>query len=328
MEWLAWNRRKFVFALGAGAIAAPLVSYPQSAQKIARIGVLRAGQPPKNWINGFERGLTDLGYVDGKNIALDYRFTDGSTQSLPRIAEELARLNPAVIVALGSQAALAAHAASRALPVVFVGVDDPVDLGMVASLGRPGGNITGLAITSADLNGKRLELLKELVPGLKRVAVLGRRASRSHRNQVNGTIAAARSMRIQIQALSISGPEDLESAFGAARGADGLIVLNDPLFASLSTRVAALAAAKRLPAIYGFSVLVESGGLMSYGADLGELYGRAATFVHKILKGANAGDLPVEQPTKFEILVNLKAAKALGLKIPQSILLRADRVIE
>jgi len=309
-------------------MAAPLALFAQVRPKITRIAILRPGQPPKNWLKAFERGLGDLGYVDGKNIVIDYRFTDGNTQSLARVVEELVKTNPDVVVALGGQSALAVHTVTKVLPVVFVGVNDPVESGLVSSLGRPGGNVTGLTITAADLNGKRLELLRELVPKLKRVAVLWRPASPSHRGQLDGTIAAARLLRVQVQALAVSGPDDLESAFGAARGADGLLALDDPLFASQSTRIAGLAAATRLPAIYGFASLVESGGLMSYGADLSDLYRRAATYVHKVLKGATPGDLPVEQPTKFELVINLRTARALGLTIPQSVLLRADRVIE
>jgi len=324
------ERRAFLVGTGAVLLAAPLAAeaQEQKAGKVYRIGFLRAGQPPKPWVEAFQQGLRERGYVDGQNVVLEFRFTDGSFDQLPRLAEELGRLKVDVILASGAPPALAAKKATTSVPIVFVGVFDPVELGLIPSLGRPGGNITGLGSTSADLAGKRLELLRELVPKLRRVAVLSNPSNPSNPIQLKGAEVAARTLGLQLQPAPVQSPSDFDAAFKAARGANGLLLLDSPLFITHRARLAGLAATGRLPAISGLRDFVEVGGLMSYGQDFPDSYRRAATYVDKILKGAKPADLPVEQPTRFELVINLKTAKALGLTIPPSLLGRADLTIE
>jgi putative ABC transport system substrate-binding protein len=319
------HRRAFLGALGV--LAAPLAARAQ-AGKVYRVGFLRAGQPPKTWVEAFQQGLRERGYVDGQNVVVDFRFTDGRVDELPRLAEELVRSKVDVIVASAGPPAVATKKVTTSLPIVFVSVVDPVELGLIPSLGRPGGNITGLAISSADLTGKRLELLRELVPKLRRVAVLWDRTNPTNPMQLKGAEIAASTLGMQLEPVPVRGPNDFDSGFKAVRGADGLLQVDSPLFTLHRARLVGLAATSRLPAIYGYREMVEVGGLMSYGAHLADLHRRAATYVDKILKGAKPADLPVEQPTKFELIVNLKTAKALGLTIPPSLLQRADQVIE
>lgn len=238
------------------------------------------------------------------------------------------RLKVDLILASGAPPALAAQKVTKTLPVVFVGVNGPVELGLVSSLAGPAANITGLAITSADLAGKRLELLKELVPNLRRVAVLWNPTNPGNQVQLNGALEVAQLAKVQIQPVPISSPDGLESAFDTARGADALLLADDPLFVAHRNQFVALAARSRLPAIYGIKDFVDAGGLMTYGADLPDMYRRSATYVDKILRGAKPTDLPVEQPMRFELIVNGKTAKTLGLKIPYTVLLRANQVIE
>ena len=296
--------------------------------KVYRIGFLRGGQPPESYLDGFQQGLRERGYLYGQNVVVELRATDGSVDQLPQLAEELVRLKVDVILASAGPAALAARKATTSVRIVFVGVVDPVGLGLVPSLGRPGGNITGLATTSEDFAGKRLELLKALVPSLKRVAVLWHPANLTNPIQLKGAQVAARTLGVRLEPVSIQGPSDFDSAGKAIRGADGLLFLESPLFTTHRARLAELAGKSRLPAIYGQREYVEVGGLMSYGTQFHDLYRRAALHVDKILKGAKPADLPVEQPTKFEFLINLKTARAIGLTIPPSLLLRADQVIE
>ena len=323
-------RRRFPAGTGAVLLAAPLAveAQEQKARKVYRIGFLRAGQPPKPWVEAFQQGLRERGYVDGQNVVVEFRFTDGSVDQLPRLAEELVRLKVDVILASAAPPALAAKKATTSVPIVFVNVFDPVELGLIPSLGRPGGNITGLASTSADLAGKRLELLRELVPKLRRVAVLWDPANPTNPIQLKGVEVAARTLSLQLQPAPVQGPSDFDAAFKAARGANGLLLLDSPLVITHRARLAGLAAASRLPAISGLRDFVEVGGLMSYGVDFPDSFRRAAVYVDKILKGAKPADLPVEQPTKFELVINLKTAKALGLTIPPSLLARADEVIQ
>jgi len=261
-------------------------------------------------------------------VVVEFRFTDGSVDQLPRLAEELVRLKVDVILASAAPPALAAKKATTSVPIVFVNVFDPVELGLIPSLGRPGGNITGLATTSADLAGKRLELLRGLVPKLRRVAVLWDPSNPTNPIQLKGAEVAARTLGLQLQPAPVQSPSDFDAAFKAARGANGLFLLDSPLVTTHRARLAGLAATSRLPAISGVRDFVEVGGLMSYGVDFADSFRRAATYVDKILKGAKPGDLPVEQPTKFELVINLKTAKALGLTIPQSLLGRADEIIQ
>jgi putative ABC transport system substrate-binding protein len=322
------ERRRFMGALVGGLLAAPLAAEAQQAGKVYRIGFLRVDQPPKSWVEAFQQGLRERGYVDGQNVVVEFRFTGGSVEQLPKLAEELVRLKVDVILASAVLPALAAKEATTSLPIVFVGVVDPIELGLIPSLGRPGGNITGLATTSADLAGKRLEMLRELVPRLRRVAVLWDRTNPTNPMQLKGAEVAARTLGLQVEPAPVSGLNDFDSAFKAVRRADGLLQLDSPLFTTHRARLAALAVTSRLPAIYTFREYVEVGGLVSFGAHFPDFYRRAATYVDKILKGAKPADLPVEQPTKFELAINLKTAKALGLTIPPSVLGRADEVIQ
>ena len=321
------ERRTLLGVVAGGLLAAPLGAEAQQAGKVYRIGFLRAGQPPESYLDGFQQGLRERGYVYGQNVVVEFRATDGSVDPLPRLTEELLRLKVDVFLASAAPAAVAVRRATTSVPIVFVGVVDPVGLGLVPSLGRPGGSITGLATTSADFAGKRLELLRAIVPSLKRVAVLWHPANPSNPIQLKGAQAAARALGMRLEPASIQGPNDFDSASKAVPGTDGLLFLESPLFTTHRARLAELAARSRLPAIYGQREYVEVGGLMSYGTHFKDLYRRAAWYVDKILKGAKPGDLPVEQPTNFELVINLKTAKALGLTIPQSLLQRADQVI-
>jgi putative ABC transport system substrate-binding protein len=298
----------------------------QEAGKVYRIGFLRAGPPPTLWVEAFQQGLRERGYVDGRNVVVEFRI--GSLDQLPQLAEELVRSKVDVILASSSPPAAAAKKATTSVPIVFVNVFDPVELGLVPSLGRPGGNVTGLAAGSPELAGKRLELLRELVPKLRRVAVLSHPATPSSPAQLKGAEDAARALGMQVQPVPVRGPDDFASAFKAMRGTDGLLQLDFAFFTTHRARLIGLATESRLPAIYGVREMVEAGGLMSYGVHFPDLYRRAATYVDKILKGAKPADLPVEQPTKFEFVINSRTAKALRLTIPPSLMLRADQVID
>ncbi len=297
-------------------------------KKVYRVAFLRAGQPPKTWVEAFQLGLRERGYVDGQNVVVDFRFTDGSVDQLPRLVEEVVRSKVDVIVASAAPPAMAAKTVTTSVPIVFVGVADPVELGLVRSLARPGGNITGLADSGPDLAAKRLELLRELVPKLRRVAMLWHSENPGNLLQLKRAEVAARTLGIQLDPVPVQSASDLDSAFKAVRAADALLQANAPLFTAHRTRIVGLAATSRLPAIYALRETVEVGGLMSYGPHYPELLRRAATYVDKILRGVNPADLPVEQPTKFELVINLRAAKALGRTMPPSPLLRADQVIE
>jgi putative ABC transport system substrate-binding protein len=318
----------FAFAGFAAVPGAAAHAQEHQVGKAYRIGFLRAGQPPKAWVEAFQQGLRERGYVYGQNVVVEFRFTDGSLEQLPRLADELVRLKVDVIFASGGPPALAAQKASTSVPIVFAGVTSPVEIGLIRSLGRPGGNITGLAFNAADLAGKRLELLRELVPKVRRVAVLWDASNPTNPMQLKGAEDAARTLGLQLQPVPVRGPNDLDSAFKAMRGADSLLQLDSPLFTTHRARVVGLAATSRVPAVYGFPETAEAGGLMSYGPDIPDIYRRAATYVDKILRGAKAGDLPVEQPAKFRFVLNIRTAKALGLTIPPALLLRADQVIE
>ena len=319
------KRREFITLLG-GAAAWPLAARAQQAA-MPVIGFLRAGTPPKSWVDTFHQGLRDRGYIDGKNVVVEFRFSDGSVDELPQLAEELVRLKADVILASAAHAALAAKNATTRVPIVFAGVTHPVEIGLVPSLARPVGNVTGVADNPADLGGKRLELLREFVPKLRRVAVLLDRTNPTNAVQLEEVEVAARALGIELEPVLILGPNDFEAGFNAIR-ADGLLVLNSSLFTTHRARIVMLAATSALPAIYGNREFPDEGGLVSYNAHTGDSYKRAATYVDKILKGAKPADLPVEQPTKLALVINLKTAKALGLEIPPTLLSRADEVIE
>ena len=322
------DRRRFLLTSLAGALAVPVAAEGQQAGKVYRIGFLSQGQPPKAFLEALQQGLRELGYAEGRNLVWEFRSTDGSLDQLPQFAEDLVRLKVDVILARASSGAMAAKRATTSIPIVFFAVYAPVEIGLVPNLGHPGGNITGVAVNASDMAGKRVQLLKELVPTLKRVAILSHPSHPTNAVQLQGAQAAARTLGVHLRAVSVRSADDFAPALNALRGIEGVLNADTPLFVTHRTRLVDAVAASRLPAIYPARVYVEAGGLMSYGPNLPDVWRRAAAYVDKILKGAKPGDLPVEQPTEFELVINLKTAKALGLTIPPSVLLRADQVIE
>ena len=329
------NRRTFLCGLTLGPLAAPLRVEAQQADKVARIGWL--GDDPTrapHLREAFLQGLRDLGYVEGRNLVVESRYSERKPERLAVLAAELVALKVDVIVTSTTPAALAAKQATKTVPIVFAVVGDPVTSGLVASLARPGGNVTGLATVSPELVSKRLEQLRQAVPGVSRVAVLwqpggsGERATDKH--MLKAAAVAARALGVQLQFVETRGPADFDRAFSdmTRARAGALTVWGSVMFFNERGRLVDLAAKHRLPAVYASREYVDTGGLMSYGASFADSFRRAAIYVDKILKGAQPADLPVEQPTKFELVNNLKSAKALGLTIPQSLLLRADQVIE
>jgi ABC-type uncharacterized transport system substrate-binding protein len=297
-----------------------------------RIGVLlpSTAAATSHILDAFRQGLRELGYIDGKNIVLEVRWAEGRYDRLPDLASELVRLKVDVIVAGSTPGALAAKNATGTIPIVIVTTGDPVASGLVASLARPGRNLTGVTTLSKELGAKQLEVLKGAVPRVTRVALLFNPANPDTGPSVNGVEAAARVLGVEHQVLQVRDPNEFENAFAAMskERAGALIVLADPMFLTHGTRIVGLAAKSRLPAMYGNREFVEVGGLLFYGATLSDMFRRAVAHVDKILKGAKPGDLPIEQPTKFELVINLKTAKALGLTLPPSLLRRADQVIE
>jgi putative ABC transport system substrate-binding protein len=325
------TRRVFVGSLAGGLLAAPLAVDAQQAGKIAKIGYLGVGTAPAyaNRIEALRAGLHDLGYVEGKNVVIEYRWAERADQ-LPKLAAELVRINVDVIFATSSTEVEAARQATKTIPIVFATHADPVSLGHIASLPRPGGNITGLTMLLTDLVAKELEILKEVVAHATRLGVLLTLTAPSHRPALQAAKAAGEKLGVQVHMVSVQTAEDLDGAFAtmARERVGGLLVVASPLTRSQRTLLAELALKHRLPGMFGTKENVEAGGLMSYAADLPDLTRRAATYIDKILKGAKPADLPVEQATKFEFVINLKTAKALGLTIPQSVLVRADQVIQ
>jgi len=328
------TRRAFISTLAGGLLAAPLAAEAQQAGKTYRIGVLGnvplADPRSAHLWGAFAEGLRDLGYVDGGNTTIEHRSSEGKYERLPALAAELVRLKVDIIVAPAAQNVLAARQASRTIPIVMASVGDPVGNGLVASLARPGGNVTGTSFLTSAMVGKQLELLTQITPHVARLAILLNPANPGHPLTLEEAKAAAHLLRIQLQALEARGPDDLERTFAAMarEHAGALFVPWDGTFLVLLTRITRLAAKTRLPTLYGQRGYVDAGGLASYGPSAIESFRRAATYVDKILKGAKPGDLPVEQPTKFELVINLKTAKALGLTIPPSVLQRADEVIQ
>ncbi|MEK7362971.1 MAG: ABC transporter substrate-binding protein [candidate division NC10 bacterium] len=324
--------RHLICAISLAMLLAPLGAAAQQPEKVPRIGYFSAGSPSgaPHLLEAFRKGLRELGWVEGQNIVIDYRFAEGRSDRLPDLAAELVRLKVDIIVALATPAAAAAKNATQTIPIVMIGAYDPVGIGLVAGLARPGGNVTGLSFgVGMEIVGKGLELLKETVPKVRRVAILSNPANPAQSLAMREVNVAARSLGVQLQLLEARGPNEFDGAFAAMakERVGALLVVADGLFILHRARLADLAARSRLPAIYGYREHVEARGLMSYGSSLRDLWRRAATYVDKILKGAKPADLPVEQPTKFELVVNLKTAKALGLTIPQSVLVRADEVI-
>jgi putative ABC transport system substrate-binding protein len=332
------DRRRFLLTSVAGALAAPLAAGAQQAEKIARIGYLaidlRAANP--RFRESFRQGLRDLGYVEGRNVVIEYGDAEGKSERLPALAAELVALKVDVLFAsAGTPGALAAKQATRTLPIVFTAVADPVGSGLVISLARPGGNATGLSILSVtpDSVGKGLELLTQAVPGLTRVAVLwqpGQLGEHYEGNLLKAAEAAGRALGVRLQFVEAQRPADVEKAFSemTRARAGALAVWGSVLFINERGRLVAAAAKNRLPAVYTARDFVDAGGLMAHGANIPDQFRRAATYVDRILKGSTPGDLPVEQPRQFELVINLKTAKALGLTIPPSLLARADQIIE
>jgi putative ABC transport system substrate-binding protein len=319
------DRRGFLLTSLAGALAVPLAAGAQ-AGKVYRVGFLRAGEPPRFWIDEFRQGLRELGYVEGQNLIIEFRI--GTLDQMPQFAEELVRSKVDVILASASSAGIAAKKATTTVPIVFTSLSHPIEIGLVKSLAHPGGNITGLTVNVAAHAGKRLELLRELVPTLRHVGVLTHPGHPTDAVQRKEMEEAARTLGLQLDPRAVRGLGDFEAAFKDVGRADGLVNIDTPLFTTHRARFAELAAKSRLPAIWTNRTIVEAGGLMSYGTYIPALFRRAAIYVDKVLKGTKPADLPVEQPTKFEFVLNLKTAKALGLTIPPSLLLRADQVLE
>jgi len=301
----------------------------QQPTKIPRIGYLVASTTSPR-IEAFRQGLRELGYVEGKNIVIEWRYAEGKLDRLPALAAELVRLKVDVIVTRGPLPTRSAKEVTNTIPIVMSSVGDPVAAGFVASLARPGGNITGLSTLAPEISGKQLELMKEIVPKLSRVAVFGTSTIPDHAQSLREIELAAGAFKVQLQYLDVLGPKDIETAFRAAsKGrADALLVLGGSVLASQRTHILEFAVKSRLPAIYATRQNVDAGGLMSYSVNQTDLDRRAATYVDKILKGRKPADLPVEQPMKFELIINLKAAKQIGLTIPPNVLVRADKVIK
>jgi len=325
------SRRAFIGAVAGGLAAASSVS-AQQAKKVPRIGYLTGGsvELEKSWIASLQQGLREVGYVEGQSIVVELKGAAGRADQLPGLAESLIRSKVDVLVTAGDAATLAAKQATSTVPIVMVTVADPVAIGLVASLGRPGGNVTGLSDQHADLVAKRLEILKDLVPSASHIAVLLNPANPSHALQLKGLQAAAPAVSVTVLPREVSDAAGIDRAFAALKRerVGGLIVLGDRMFGANRERIVELAMVNRLPTVYTHRWWVESGGLVSYGANFNDLYRRVATYVDKMLKGARPADLPVEQPTRLELVVNLKTAKSSGLTVPADLLARADEVIQ
>jgi putative tryptophan/tyrosine transport system substrate-binding protein len=322
------NRRQFITLLGGAAASWPLVGLGQ--ERLRRIGLLRTNAPPDPFVEAFREGMRALGYEDGRNIVYETRWADGNPARLPLLAAELAALNVDIILTGGETAIRAAHNAAPMTPIVMGASNDPIEAGFAQSLARPGGMVTGLTIFSKELSQKRLELFREMVPSLRRVAVLINPNFPAALAEMKATEHAAQLLGVTIRPVTISRAEELERALAGltTHEVDGLVTLADPFFTAHRVRIVDLANAARQPTMLHWREFVEVGGLLSYGPDNVELYRRAASFVDKILKGAKPADLPIEQPTKFVLAINLKTAKALGIEVPPTLLARANEVIE
>jgi putative tryptophan/tyrosine transport system substrate-binding protein len=326
-------RRRLVLALMAGALTAPFASFAQQPTKSARIGFLAPTSPQvlSTRLQAFRDGLRELGYVEGKNLQLEVRWGEGKLERLPTLADELVQAKVDVIVAATSPSVAAARQATQTVPIVMPVSSDPVGDGLVASLARPGGNITGLSLMAPELGQKRLQLLQETFPKVSRaVAVLWNPAYVGMRARFEQAQVAAPAAGLTVRSVEVRDTHELDVAFEAIirEHPDGLLLLADPFTFSQRARIVEFGAEQRLPVIYESSDFVDVGGLISYGPNINDMYRRSATYVDKILRGAKPADLPIEQPTKFELVINMRAAKALGITFPESILLRADRVIE
>ena len=327
------KRREFIVLIGGVAAAPwPLAAHAQEPARIRRIGFLgnSTAALEANLVEPFREGLRELGYVEGRNIVIEYRWAEGDYERLPALVAELIAAKVDVIVTAGTPATLAVKKATTSVPLVMVAVGDPIGTGIVPSLARPGGNITGLSSVAPDLEGKRLQLLKEIIPKLARVAVFWNPVNPFHVGSLKQARTAAEALHIKIDALGVREEDEFDNAFAAVakQRPDGLLVLADRVFLHNRTRLMEFAAKNRLPTVNAYRELVDAGGLMSYGPSYEDMHRRAALYVDKILKGSNPGELPVEQPTKFTLAINVKAAKALGLALPTTLLARADEVIE
>jgi putative tryptophan/tyrosine transport system substrate-binding protein len=325
------KRRDFITLLGGAAAAWPLAARAQQAAKMPTIGFLGAGTPSFHspWVAAFMQRLRELGWIDGRNIGIEYRWAEGRSERYTEIATEFVRRNVDVIVAHGNAAVVAAKQATSIIPIVFLVAGDPLGTGLVSNLARPGGNVTGLSLRQTDLAAKRLELLREVVPGVRRLAIIANVGNPASVLEIGEVQVAARTFAVEVAIFEIRRAGDIAVVFPALKGrADALYLVGDPLVSANSIRINTWAHAARLPTIFGTRDYVDTGGLMSYGPNFPDLYRRAAEYVDKILRGAKPGDLPVEQPTKFDLVINLTTAKALDVTIPESFLLRADEVIE
>jgi len=326
------SRRVFIGTLAGGLVAAPLAAGAQESRRVWRIGFLGlpAASSTTARVDAFRRGLRELGYAEGRNLTIEFRWADGHADRLPALAAELVKLKVDMIVTQGTEATVAAHRATTTIPIVFAVASDPIGSGVVRSLARPGGNVTGFTDIASEVAGKRLELLREAAPGVRRIAVLWNPANASSGPQMKGSETAGRTLGLSLRSIEVRDANQLDSAFATAiqDRAGAVMALADAALLGRRDQIAQLAAKNRLACIAWTAEFAKSGCLMSYGPDIVEMHQRAATYVDKILKGAKPADLPVEQPTKFELVINLKTAKALGLTIPQSLLGRADQVIE
>jgi putative tryptophan/tyrosine transport system substrate-binding protein len=334
MQFHQWKRREFITLLGGAAAAWPIAARAQKP-KVPRIGYLGYSSPPleHHLVEALQQGLRKIGYVDGQNVAIEYRSAEGKLERLPALATELVGLNVDIIVTLATPGALAAKQATNTIPIVVAAMADPARDGLVASLSRPGGNVTGATFLGPELIPKRLGLLKEVVPAASRVTVLwhpGVYSERTMGDMLNGAEAAARTLRVQLQLLGVREANEFDEAFSAMSRdrADALLVFPSPMLYLEYKRIVNLVTKVRLAAVYPWREAVDAGGLMSYGASIPDMMRHAAFIVGRIFAGAKPADLPIEQPTKFELIVNLKSANALGLEIPPTMLVRADEVIE
>ena len=327
------DRRSFISSVTLGLLAAPLAAGAQPVEKVPRVGVLvltpRASVGGV-YVDALRQGLRDLGYVEGKSITLEVRWAEGEAQRLPQLAAELVNMKVDVLITSGTEAIRAAQKATREIPVIMATVSDPVALGIAASLARPGGNLTGLAILSPELTVKRLQLLTEVVPAARRVGVVWNPANQGNDIALRAAETAARRIGLDLVPLGVQRIEELRTAFGAStnRSLEALLVIEDSMLVSHTDEIVRLTGHKRLPTMYGFRSFVEAGGLIAYGPVPKDMWRQASVYVDKILRGATPASLPIEQPIKIELVINLKTAKALGVTIPQSLLQRADQVIE
>jgi putative ABC transport system substrate-binding protein len=321
------RRRDFIIVLGGVSVGFPIAARAQQASTVHRIGLLRVGTPPRSFIDPLRQGLSALGYVEDRNLVIEYGIARRVDQ-LPDMAAELVSRNVDVIVASGTPAVIPARNATHIIPIVMVAGIDPIATGLATNLARPTGNVTGLTALFADLTGKRMELIKEILPTISKVGLMSPPANPGHDQYVREAEVAAQKLGVALQVLPVTGPEDFEATFRKAAGAGAIIHVDDAMLTFRRERLVELAIRHRIPGVYGPREFVEQGGFIALGPRYADLYRRAATYVDKILKGAKPSDLPIEQPTKFELIINLKTAKALGLTVPESFLVRADEVIE